>query len=313
MGPRFADAFMGPMVTGIVAGDARQTSLASLFPRMKKLEAEHGSLVRAMRAVAKHRRAEGAESGGPAGPGGRLTSFRAGGIGVLTSALADALGERLRCGVSVTSVRRAAEGWRVSTADGVMWHAPKVVMATPSWVASELLAAESSELSTALAAIPYAGVRVVALGWRRDELPEDFGGFGFLVPRGEPLRILGCLYSSNVFPDQAPDGHVLMRIIAGGVHDPEILAMSDDEALAAVLGDLRIALGIDTEPTLVHHVHWDRAIPQYLLGHADRLARIDAAAAACDGLWLTGNAYRGVALNDCVADATRVAAELASV
>lgn len=312
LGPRFADTFMGPMVTGIVAGDAKQTSLASLFPRMRRLEAEHGSLIRAMRSVAKQRRAQGAESGGPAGPGGRLTSFRDGGIGVLTRALADRLGDRLQCGVSVQSVTRDAESWRVETDAGATYCAPQVVVATPSWVASELLAPASTELSDALAAIPYAGVRMVALGWPRDAMPDDFGGFGFLVPRGEALRILGCLYSSNVFPDQAPDGQVLMRIIAGGVHDPEILAMSDDDALDAVLADLRTALGVDVAPTLVHHVRWDRAIPQYLLGHADRLRRIDDAAAALPGLWLTGNAYRGVALNDCVADASRVAEALAS-
>ena len=144
------------------------------------------------------------------------------------------------------------------------------------------------------------------------DVPNRLDGFGFLVPRGHGVRMLGCLWTSTLFPWQAPEGKVLLRVIAGGIPDPDFVHLSDDEALASVRADLERTMGIAAEPEMVHHVRWERAIPQYWQGHGARVDRIMQAARTVGGLHLTGNAYFGVGLNDCVRDAKRVADEIAS-
>ena len=130
------------------------------------------------------------------------------------------------------------------------------------------------------------------------------------VPRGEGVRILGVLYSSSIFPGQAPEGRVLLRVIAGGSVDPAFSAMSSGEMLAAVRRDLRVTLGVVAEPEYAEYIPWPQGIPQYELGHGARIARAETALARHPGLFLTGNAYRGVGVNDTVRDARRAAREM---
>jgi oxygen-dependent protoporphyrinogen oxidase len=319
LGREFADAFIAPMILGITAGDARRTSLAAQLPRMKRLEDEHGGLVRGMLAKRREARTGDAPAGGPAGPGGRLTSFASGGVEVLVDALRRELGDDLRTGADVIAIDQAdgetiagEARYRVTLAGGETLPADMVVVATPSFVAADLLKRVLPDAADDLAAIPYAGVRVLGLGYDRVDVPHPLDGFGFLVPRGQGARILGCLWTSTLFPWQAPEGKALLRVIAGGVPDPEFVDLGDGEALAAVRDDLRTTMGIVAEPEMVHHVRWERAIPQYVTGHVDRVARIMAAADRRPGLLLTGNAYHGVGLNDCTRDAKRVAERAAT-
>jgi oxygen-dependent protoporphyrinogen oxidase len=349
LGREFADVMVAPMVAGVSAGDARQSSLQALFPRMHRLEAEHGGLVRGMLAQQRARRAakargeaEGRVAGGPSGPGGRLTSFRHGGAGRLTQALAEALGGRVHVGVGVERIelgsgqgariaarsrtdpremRGAGRRFRVVTsarpgAGGgelpATLDADAVIVATPAYVAAELLRDVAPEAVAPLAAIPYAGIRVVALGFDRSAVARPLDGFGFLVPPGQGLRILGSLWTSTLFPPQAPEGTVLLRSLAGGMGDPGFLDLDEDAAIDVVRADLRTSLGVTAAPTMAHVVGWRRGIPQYTLGH---LARVEAAAdavGAVPGLALTGNAYRGIGLNDCVRDARAVGREVAA-
>lgn len=312
LGREFADTFIAPMVLGITAGDATRTSLGSLFPRLKRLEDEHGGLVRGM--IARRRRAKrdpAERVGGPTGPGGRLTSFVGGGAETLIEGMHRALGARVRTGAEVVALQPSdGGGYRVRLADGETLAADHVVVATPSFVAADLLHEALPEVEDDLRAIPYAGVRVLGLGYDRVDVPRPLDGFGFLVPRGHGVRILGCLWTSTLFPWQAPEGKVLLRVIAGGLPDPEFVDLDDDEALAVVRRDLERTMGIAAEPEMVHHVRWERAIPQYWQGHGERVAHVMAAARRAGGLHLTGNAYHGVGLNDCVRDARRVADEL---
>jgi oxygen-dependent protoporphyrinogen oxidase len=277
------------------------------------MEDRHGGLVRALIAkrLAERGRGDGA---GPAGPGGRLTSFRAGGMQRLIDALAATPGVRIRTGARAEAV--AAEstgGFRVHVAGGESVAADALIVAVPAPVAARLLADLAPEARSELAAIPYAGARVVAVGYERGDVPHDLAGFGFLVPPGQGLRMLGCQWSSSLFPDQAPPGGVLLRVIGGGVSDPAFVDMPDSAALALVREELRATLGIEAPPVFVHQVRWDRAIPQYTVGHLERVARIVAATGMRRGLFLTGNAYEGVGIDACVGHAQRVgtaAAEL---
>jgi len=318
LGRAFADAFIAPMVLGISAGDAKLTSVGALFPRLKRIEDEHGGLFRGMLARRREARTRPDSAGGPAGPGGRLTSFRGGGIERLIVALRRELGSVVRTGREVTRIsaggRSDGDGdgdggarYRVELDDGSAVAADVLIIATPAFVAAKLLEDVLREAKDDLEAIPYAGVRVMGLGYAREHVPRPLDGFGFLVPRGQGVRILGCLWTSTLFPWQAPEGKALLRVIAGGVPDPEFVQLSDDEALALVRDDLETTMGITAEPEMVHHVRWERAIPQYWQGHRERVARIMAAAGARPGLLLTGNAYYGIGVNDCARDAKRVA------
>ena len=315
LGEEFAQAFMHPMILGITSGDSANTNLDALFPRMRALEVEHGSLVAAMvsRVLERQRSAaNGAEAeeegGGPAGPGGRLTSFGPGGVQVLLDALGERLGDRVRLASPVARVEPGRRGgWSVALADNdERVEADAVVLATPSYTAARLVEGRSPQLAEALDAIPYASVRVLALGFDPGAIPGRMDGFGFLVPRGQGVRILGCLWTSTIFPSQAPHDKVLLRIIAGGVFDPGFVDLSDEEALWEARRDLSRTMRITEPPEFVRQIRWRDAIPQYGPEHLDRVARIDQLLQP--GLFVTGNAYKGLGLNDCVKNA-RLTAE----
>ncbi len=302
-GQGVAEAFAGPFVLGITAGDAKKLSLDALFPRFRALEQAHGSLVRALikqqRAVKEHATPDRPK---------RLTSFR-GGSGRLVEALEEKFAGRLERGVSVEAVKPLARGFEVARQNGEPLCADAVVLATPSFVAAQLVKPFSPAAAEALSEIRYADVQVFGLGYGRVDVPNALDGFGFLVPRGEGVRALGVLYSSSIFPGQAPDGRVLLRVIAGGSVDPEFVALTPEEALSAVWRDLRVTMGIVAEPEFVEHIPWPQGIPQYELGHLSRIARAETALAEHPVL-LTGNAYRGVGVNDTVREARHTAEAL---
>ncbi len=317
LGKEFAEVFISSMVLGITAGDAKTLSLGALFPRMRQLEDKHGGLLKGMLAQQREAKKQDSERqvrGGPAGPGGRLTSFKQGGVARLIQALREQLGSRILTGAELKEFEQNGEegGYRLRLASGEMLNADAVILATPAFVTAELLASLLPEAVADLKAIPYAGVSVLGLGYDRIDVPHSLDGFGFLVPRNQGVRILGCLWTSTLFPQQAPDGKVLLRVIAGGVHDPEFVLRDDEEALDIVRRDLERSMGITAVPELVHQIRWPQGIPQYVVGHQERVARIMKAAKRLPGLQLSGNAYYGIALNDCVRDANRVAKAVAS-
>lgn len=231
----------------------------------------------------------------------------------LTEALRERLAGCVRSGAGVENLERDAGGYRVVQSSGEVLTADAVVLATPTFVSADLVKLLAPEASRALQGIPYADVYVFGLGYRRTDVPNALDGFGFLVPRGEGVRVLGVLYSSSLFPDQAPAGRVLLRVIAGGSLDPGFAALSEKEQLSAVRRDLRVTLGVVADPELVERVPWPQGIPQYTLGHSRRVERARGALAAHPGLLLTGNAFDGVGVNDTVRGARETAEKLTEV
>jgi oxygen-dependent protoporphyrinogen oxidase len=295
------------MVTGVYGGDARRLSLRATFPKMWKMEREHRSLFRAMLRKRKEARASGARSGGPAGPGGRLTSFRDG-LEELIGALARALGSALRVGSpAVLLSAHGPAGYRVHLADGEALAADAVVLALPSWSASRLVESLDPPMSKALAEIPSAPMLVAHLGFDQEAIGGPPAGFGFLVPRDEGVRILGTIWTSSVFPGRAPPGKVLLTCMLGGAHDPPALALDDAQALLEIRGDLRRTMGLTAEPIFRRIFRHEKGIPQYTLGHAARLATVDAHLEAHPGLQVAGNCYRGISVNHCVEEAPAIA------
>ena len=312
LGPEALDKLIGPMVSGIFAGDPETMSLQSCFPRIRELEQQYGGLLRAMIKLAKQKKAErraGKEVASAAGPGGVLTSF-ADGIQSLTEAVAASLGGTLRTGAAVVALRPRADGWELELADGEKLDAELVVSAAPAHVVCDLLRPLDRNLADLVAGIPYASMNVICCGFARERIARDLDGFGYLIPRKEGRSTLGTLWDSSIFPQRAPEGHVLLRSMMGGATNPDAIRLSDEEVLSRTLADLREIMGITVRPDFVRVFRHEQAIPQYLSGHSRRLAAVGERLKEHPGLFVSGNAFFGVGLNDCVHAANRSAEQV---
>ena len=294
-GREVADRLVSPALLGISGGDAAATNLAAVFPRLREMEAEHGSVIRAM--MKGPRRAT------------TMYSFAEGGMQTLTDRLAERLGNRLRTGVPVQGVERAERGWRIRHDDGDL-VADAVIVATPADVAAELVRPFDLRLAAGLSEIPYAPMRAVGVAFRLDDVAEPLDGFGFLAARKQGVRILGAFYTSAIIPEHAPPGTAYLRIFLGGATDPAIATLDSDAVKEIVLADLKTVLGITAQPVAYHEVMWQKGIPQYRLPHRALVAAIEKLEAAHRGFALAGNAYRGLGVGDNVRDALAVAARV---
>jgi len=313
LGPEALEKLIDPMVTGIFAGDPDAMSLRSCFPLIHDLERKYGGLVRGMLGVRRERKKQGVPGEMSAGPGGVLMSFDEG-VQALADTLAGRLADGLHRNVTVDRIERREEAYILSmTADGRREEmaADVVVVATPAYAAARMLAPLDGELCEALDAIPYSPITVAALGYEKATLGNPLDGFGFLIPRGEKRKILGALWDSSVFPDRAPEGKALIRVMVGGVRAPALAALPEGDLLAVARRELRDIMGVSAEPVLARTFFHDRGIPQYLVGHGGILERIDGRLARLPGLHLNSNAYRGIALNDCVLQSRRTAERIA--
>lgn len=321
IGREAAQVLVGSMVSGIFAGDASQLSLRACFPKMQQMDERYGSLVRAMLA----KRRERQHDNGVGAPAGRLTSF-VGGMEELVRAAAGALGGSIRTGrrVSNLQVRHGATGagprlvgaraFSLLT-DGHRIEADAVVLAGPADDTADLVRPFAPAASLQLAAIETAPLAVVCLGYDGAALTADRGpldGFGFLVPRGEGVRILGALWETSIYVGRAPEGKALLRVMVGGATDPSVVELDDHALLALVRDDLARTMRLRLAPEFVNIVRHCRGIPQYTTGHATRLERVQAALGPYPGLVIAGNSYRGVSVNACIEDARRIATHLAA-
>ncbi len=302
IGPVAADVLVDAMVTGVFAGDPARLSLAATFPKMAAMEARYGSLTRALLA----RRKEG---GGPSGPAGVLATFRRG-MAALPRAIAASLGDRLHTATPVEAIGRAPDGGFRLLLPGGELDAERLLLATPAAATARLLEALAPAAVPALEAMETAPVAVVMTAYRN---PLAFGrpvtGFGVLVPGREPLGILGTLFCHSIFPSQAPDSWLLLRTMLGGARDPEAVTLDDATLLAHTRAALASILGADPEPDRTWIVRHREAIAQYTTGHLHRVERAESAARAA-GIELTGSAYRGVSVNDCIRQARESARRL---
>jgi len=308
LGTEAADVLVDPMVSGIFAGDARQLSLRASFPKMWELEEAHGGLFRALLARRRKVKASGAPVGSPLG---KLTSFR-NGIETLPRALESALGHRVRARTRVAGLSQTSSEWTLVLDTGESLHADHIVLAASPAAAANLIAVLEPSLAKTLVQIPSAPIAVIALGFDAESLRHPLDGFGFLVPRGQGPRILGALWESSVYAGRADEGQALIRVMAGGAHDPGFVSLGDDEAIGLVRRDLQVTMGVTAEPQMAQVIRHHEGIPQYTVGHLDRVAAIDAALARLPGLHLTGHGYGGVGINSVIANARALADRLVS-
>jgi len=299
------DRLVGPFISGIYAGDPERLSVRSAFPQLYEAEKAAGSVIRGMLRLAKSRQ----------GPRERptLQTFREGNE-TLIRALARKLGSALLTEATVTGASRESDSsFEVRLEDNSGKHSvltESLIMATPTDVAGRLLSSLDSSFDSLLTPIKCAAVAVVSLGYRKSDVGHSLNGFGFLVPRSAGLRVLGTVWNSSLFPGRAREGHALLTSFVGGATDPAATKLKSEELAGLVHREISTVLSIRSEPVFSNVTVWPRALPQYNLGHAERLAAVSKLCSRFPGLWLTGNYLRGPAIGPCVEQAFSVAGEV---
>ena len=312
LGREAFERLIDPMAAGVFAGDATKLSLQSCFPRIHEVEMEYGSLLRGLFKLQLQARRAGKKNMPGPGPGGRLTSF-ADGMSVLTDKLAAQLDSRIHTARPVVDVSRNGQRYQVQLENGGEEEADALILATPAHAQTRILQRFDPLLAKLLSAIPYPPFSVCCFGYQTQRVGKVLDGFGFLVPSKEGRGVLGTIIDSNVFPGRAPEGSVLLRSMVGGARAPELATLPDEQLIDRVRDDLHDILGLQSEPDFIRIFRHERAIPQYVVGHAARLAAIDESLHRHPGLVLTGNAFKGVSLNDCVVNAWKTAKSLTPV
>ena len=296
-GTEFAERVVDPMVGGIFSGLARDVSMA-VFSRLHAFEREHGSITRAL--LNRYRQ-------GRTMPANRLFSWQKG-VGALPSALAQRIGPDLLVGVGVRAVSRGGKSFRIRTDKSGTLEARAVVVATQPHVASSLLGDVDPDAAQAIGEIDAPPLAVVYFGFRREDVDHPLDGLGFLTSQNQGCHLIGAQFCSTMFPGRAPDGHVSIAGYVGGARNRDLARLPSRDLLHLVHDEFARLLGIHGSP-VVHQVrHWPRGLPQYAVGHVDRVARIEAARLRTPGLYLTGNYINGVSVADCLTNARTTAA-----
>ena len=314
-----AETFVDPMVSGVYGGVARELSLPACFPIMREMELRYGGLLKALIARQLEKRktrktgdAAKKESGGPAGPAGHLTSFK-GGLDLFIQHLESGLTTIIRKNRCVMRIGRKDDSWEVVDQTGIAVRARKLVIACPTFAAAAFVGDFDPELAQAFAAIPYAPIIVVATGHRREDVSHPLDGFGFLIPRTQGMRTLGSIWTSSIFEERAPEGFVQFRSMLGGAGDPTVMELTDEQLWSTLRRELDPLIGIKKDPAFMRIYRWEQGIPQFKMGHRERRARIEELAGRHPNLFVAGNAYYGVGLNDCVKMAFHVARQIGAM
>ena len=312
-----------PMAGGIYTADPEQLSLQATLPRFHDIERQHRSLILGLRSRSKP--ANGSPGSHPdetgrfaAASGARYGMFRSFDqcMQLLTDQLVSAImylnsklhgnrgGPPVRLDTRVESLARHTSGsatqWVARTARDETFVADAVCLALPAFASSRFLRRIDPELASDLSAISYASSATINLAYKRDDIPHRLNGFGFVVPFIEKRTVMACTFSSVKFSNRAPEGHALLRAFVGGALQPELVELDDDELTSRVRQDLRQLLGVEAPPLFAEVSKWPRSMPQYFVGHVDRVRTINERAERLPGLALAGNAFEGPGIPDCV-------------
>jgi oxygen-dependent protoporphyrinogen oxidase len=310
LGKEVYENLVEPLMAGIYAGDGRDLSLAATFPQLRQGELDHGGLIKGVLAARRNSNREGSTT----------APFLAPACGM--AVIVDALEKHLRgAGVSIVlgqRIDRVARGPSASFGfheDGdLVGEADAVILATPAFVTAQLIDDCVPEAAARLREIPHVSTATVALGFDAAKLKKPLIGHGYVIPRVENRPALACTFVSSKWGRRAPQGKVLVRVFIGRAGQEGVMDLDDAVLIGIARDELRQTLGITVEPELTLVSRWPQGMPQYTLGHLDRVAAIDRAVHAIPGLTVAGNAYRGVGIPDCIASgetaAERVIASL---
>lgn len=288
-----------PLLAGIHAGDVNRLSVRALFPRFTETEARRGSLLRAFR-----------EHPVPPAKDGAFRSLPGGLSELVDAVMATLPAESVRLQTAVRRITPQEDGYRVETARGDALVSPVVILAAPAYAASTILGDASAELARLCGEIRYTSVALAVLAYHRNAVKHPLNGSGFVVPEVEKTGIMAGSWLSSKWAHRAPADRVLLRAFLGGARDPAVVEKSDSEIIGIACRAMQPLLGLTGEPLLKRVYRWERSNAQHEVGHLERLGRIERELTRHPGLYLTGSAYRGVGIPDCVADGRATARQV---
>ncbi len=291
LGVEALDRMAQPMVGGIYTADPETLSLRATLPRFLEMEREHRSLILAMLRQGR------AQKVGTSGARYSLFLSFDQGMQVLVDALSQQVKADIRLNTRAVGLKREGPAWAITTSDGEELIADKICIALPAYLAATLL---HGRLAEKLRQIKYASTATINFAYRRSAIAHPLNGFGFVVPFIEKRSLIACTFSSVKFSGRAAEGHVLLRAFAGGALQPDIFALDEDDMRVRVETNLRELLGITEEPLFVEVAKWKDSMPQYEVGHLERVNEIEKLVREIPGLTLAGNAYRGAGIPDCI-------------
>lgn len=302
MGREAYDYLVEPLVCGLSGGDGEKLSVDANLPDLKELEREHGSVLRGMRRA---RRASKGEVGEYPTP---FISLK-GGLQELVDALEQPVSERVNVltYTDVVTARRVDRTLLLDLSNGETITATAVILATPSYAAADLLEEINPDLAESLRTIPFVSNAAVSLGFREADVPRRLNGYGYVVPRKEGRLALACSWATSKLPERAPEGCVLLRVFLGRTGQEIDDATADNDLLDWALEELKSVLGVSERPMFARVFRYPRSMPQYTLGHLDRVDGIEGLAGQTPGVFLAGNSYRGVGISDCIRSGQKAA------
>ncbi len=298
----FLDHAIDALVAGIYAGDPNKLSLPHAFPKLKALEDNYGSMIKGQIFGARDRK----KSGEVAKDRAAKFSFDEG-LQVLPDTLASHLGDSLKLNTPVTKLTQTANGWRVTTANGDA-EFDKVIYCGTAYKLAQLNIETKTALDlSAFAEINYPPVSAVVLGFRREDVTHPSSGFGMLIPKIEGFKILGTIFSSALFPNRAPAGHITLTSYIGGARYPELGLLPPEKLVETTLADLRILLGVKGQPVFTHTKTWPHAIPQYNVGYGKCRDLLNQIESNTPNLFFAGHYRDGVSLGDSIVSGVNIA------
>lgn len=306
LGKEAYERLVEPLMAGIYAGDGRQLSLAATFPQLRHAELAHGGLIKGVLAGKKNsgQPIEATATTNGISPATPFLSLR-GGLVELVDEICRQLIERgvkiLTDNVATELHREANSGYSLVASRGNRFSADAVVLATPASSTAMLLSGISPNAEAALRSIPHVSTATISLGYRRENVLKTPTGYGYVVPRIEKRPVLASTWVSSKWPNRAPDGFALYRVFVGRAGDRDVLDRDDNALISIARNELRDVLGIDASPVIERVFRWPDGMPQYTLGHLDRVDTIQQALGELPGLYIAGSSYRGVGIPDCVA------------
>jgi len=317
----FLDQAIDALAAGVYAGDPYKLSVQQAFPRLAELEARYGSLIKGQifGACERKRRGEIAKDRAP------KFSFDEG-LQVLPDTLHERLGDAVKLNVAVTQLVKMDSGWGISSSAGEAEHSAVIFCGTAYKLAElqlvfdrvalprglELKAAQQQRPVEKIDFAPFAEIRYpavasVVLGFRREDVAHPCEGFGMLIPKVESFKILGTIFSSSLFPNRAPAGHLTLTSYLGGERQPELASLPAEQLIELTCEDLRVLLGARGRPTFAHCVVYPRAIPQYNLGYGRYRGLLAEMENRAPGLFFAGHYRDGVSLGDSILSGCNVA------
>jgi len=298
LGQEIVERVAEPLVAGVHAENPDAMSIKSRFPRFVQMEEEYGSLIKGM--LAKRKIMLNSESGKP-----KWTMFMTlkNGLDELPLTIVKALKMTTIITNKEVSEINKVSGYKIYLKNRDTIDADVVIFATPSYETGRLLRGLNSSISDQLDTIPYVSTATISLAYKKDSILHPMNGFGFLVPRVENRRIMGASWVSRKFSYRTPDDSILIRCFIGGSRNEELVFLDDKDMLKMIREELRDVMGISAEPILTRIYRWEKAMPQYIIGHDERVSRIEQSISKYPDMFVTGSAYRGGGISECIKNA----------